>query len=470
MKRSLILSFLLSVIALSSCGEKTPPVDPVGPIDDGAVTGVTVSPTSATVLVGATQTPTYNIEPEDALNKEVTWETSAPTVATVTDGVVSALAKGSAVITVKTVDGNHTATCTVTVEEIPVSGLSIKEVMSMDVGDAVKIPFEVLPADAGNKSVSFESGNPSIVSVADGVMTAVATGSTTITATTLSGGKTATATVTVYPAADYTWARSNIVWIPDETKPDGGYLTFAITRGDNNLIPADAQGVFFQWGSLVAISPSGMQYSFRKILFSPTSTKSYSWEEIPSLNEVTTPPFGNPDDTEDDFATYAGGYGFDAADGTGDICRYITSKGWVEGNWRMPRANEFTPLFTANRGGGNVAWDGNTWTDITGSPDEGNNAYGFYRPESGYFLGTGVTADDNRENPVNGYSFAAVGKRDYTTSGTTKGAGYLGNVWAGTSYNSYGTTAYTLEVYFYTVRRFNYNVKDGMPVRCIRAN
>lgn len=58
------------------------------------------------------------------------------------------------------------------------------------------------------------------------------------------------------------WARSNIVWVSkpnDPNYPEGGYLTFAVTPADNATIPANSQGVFFQWGSLVAISPHRFQ-------------------------------------------------------------------------------------------------------------------------------------------------------------------------------------------------------------------
>jgi len=47
----------------------------------------------------------------------VTWTSSDETVATVADGVVTALAAGTATITVTTTDGAKTATCTVTVAE-----------------------------------------------------------------------------------------------------------------------------------------------------------------------------------------------------------------------------------------------------------------------------------------------------------------------------------------------------------------
>ncbi|MBQ2442824.1 MAG: Ig domain-containing protein, partial [Ruminococcus sp.] len=87
---------------------------PVGPV---AVTGVTLNQTSAEIEVGKTLTLVATVMPADADNKNVTWESSNATVATVANGVVTAVAVGAATITVKTVDGNYTATCVITVKD-----------------------------------------------------------------------------------------------------------------------------------------------------------------------------------------------------------------------------------------------------------------------------------------------------------------------------------------------------------------
>jgi uncharacterized protein YjdB len=80
------------------------------------VTGVTVSPTTLSLTVGQTSTLTATVSPANATNKNVTWSSSNTSVATVSStGVVTAVAAGSATITVTTVDGSKTATCAVTV-------------------------------------------------------------------------------------------------------------------------------------------------------------------------------------------------------------------------------------------------------------------------------------------------------------------------------------------------------------------
>ncbi|MEW6541137.1 MAG: S-layer homology domain-containing protein [Bacillota bacterium] len=82
---------------------------------------MTVAPAAATINVGATRQLTATVVPADATNKAVTWTSGNTTVATVVydgDGrlaTVTGVAAGNAVITATTVDGNHTATSTITV-------------------------------------------------------------------------------------------------------------------------------------------------------------------------------------------------------------------------------------------------------------------------------------------------------------------------------------------------------------------
>ena len=87
-----------------------------------AVTGVTVDAT-AEIAVGGSTTLTATVLPAGATNKNVTWTSDAPEIATVADGVVTGVGEGTANITVTTEDGGFTATCEVTV--IPVAGTDI---------------------------------------------------------------------------------------------------------------------------------------------------------------------------------------------------------------------------------------------------------------------------------------------------------------------------------------------------------
>ena len=81
-----------------------------------AVTGVSIQETLS-VNIGQSATPTYVVNPAEATNKAVTFSSNNTAVATVnaTTGEVTGVKKGTAEITVTTVDGNYTDTCTVTV-------------------------------------------------------------------------------------------------------------------------------------------------------------------------------------------------------------------------------------------------------------------------------------------------------------------------------------------------------------------
>lgn len=80
------------------------------------VTGVSLNASQGELTVGGKVTLTATVSPGDATNPAVMWSSSAPTVASVANGVVTALAAGNAVITVTTVDGGFTASYNLTVK------------------------------------------------------------------------------------------------------------------------------------------------------------------------------------------------------------------------------------------------------------------------------------------------------------------------------------------------------------------
>lgn len=161
-----------------------------------AANGVTLTPDKTTLNVGEKQTLTATVLPAYATNKNVTWVSSDTSVATVENGVVTAVGKGTATITVTTEDGGYTATCEVTVK-LPVSAVTLNETSTaLVVGNTKQLTATVAPANADDSTVTWKSGNTNVATVDQtGKVTAVGVGTTTITAT--AGGKSATCTVTV---------------------------------------------------------------------------------------------------------------------------------------------------------------------------------------------------------------------------------------------------------------------------------
>ena len=77
------------------------------------VSSITLDNSSASLKVGETVTLSATVNPSDATDKTVTWTTSDATVATVSNGVVTAKKLGTATITAKA--GDKSANCTVKV-------------------------------------------------------------------------------------------------------------------------------------------------------------------------------------------------------------------------------------------------------------------------------------------------------------------------------------------------------------------
>ena len=93
------------------------------------VTGVTLSSSALDLTVGDSRQLRATVAPRNAANQKVTWSSSNANVASVSSsGRVTAKAKGTAVITVKTEDGNKTASCTVTVKNPTLAAVAAAQV------------------------------------------------------------------------------------------------------------------------------------------------------------------------------------------------------------------------------------------------------------------------------------------------------------------------------------------------------
>ena len=162
------------------------------------VTSVTLDKSSSTIIVGGTDTLTATIAPYGATDSTVKWNSSNKNVATVDDnGNVNAVAAGTAKITVTTNDGRFIATCVVTVDTQPVTGIIINGNYAgggfeVKVGQTYDLTTTIIPFNATNQAVTWSSNDPTVGTVDDnGKVTAVGVGTAFITAKTVDGGFTA---------------------------------------------------------------------------------------------------------------------------------------------------------------------------------------------------------------------------------------------------------------------------------------
>ena len=147
---------------------------------------------------GISTSLTYSVIPADATDKSLVWTSSDESVAAVIDGRITGIGAGKATITA-TASNGVAGKCEVTVTS-PVLGVTLNYTeLTLNVGENQQLVATINPTDADVKDVYWSSGDPSIVSVdsVTGALTAISSGSTIITVTTLEGSFTADCSVKV---------------------------------------------------------------------------------------------------------------------------------------------------------------------------------------------------------------------------------------------------------------------------------
>ena len=156
------------------------------------VESVTVSGNKV-MYIDATQKLTARVLPDDADNKNVTWSSEDDKIATVdAEGNVTAVAEGNVKIYATATDGSgasdYIEITVVQVPAIPVESITVAGKDEMKVGESQKLTATVLPDNADNKGVMWETEDPVIALVdEDGTVTAVSEGTVKIYATAADG-------------------------------------------------------------------------------------------------------------------------------------------------------------------------------------------------------------------------------------------------------------------------------------------
>ncbi len=262
------------------------------------VASVTVAPSSVSLVVA--QTFPLAVTLKDAAGnvltgRTVTWSSNASTVATVSSaGVVTAVGVGSATITATS--GSASGTATVTVALAPVASVTLAP-SSASIAIGATTPLTATLKDAaGNiltgRSITWSSSATTVATVSTaGVVTAVALGPATITATSGTASGTATITVTLPPVATITLAPPSasvvqgqtVTLVPTLKDASGKVLTgrtVTWTTGDPTIATVDTMGVVTGVGAgtatITATSGAASGTASVTVTLAPVSTVSIS--------------------------------------------------------------------------------------------------------------------------------------------------------------------------------------------------
>ena len=227
-------------------------------VEQTFASSISLDKTSISLKATESETLKATILPATTTNQAVTWKSDNEAIATVdANGVVTAHEVGVATITATTTDGtNLSASCTVNVIHTQASSITLNMTeVSLKALETAELSVEILPATTTNKVVTWKSDNEAIAKVdANGIVTAIAVGETTITATTTDGSNlSAYCKVTVIPtlANSITLDKTEVSFKANETVtltptilPATTTNTVVVwTTTDEKVAIVDAEGV-----------------------------------------------------------------------------------------------------------------------------------------------------------------------------------------------------------------------------------
>lgn len=197
MKKTKVLLLLSIVSILGSCAQKNtsntgkPTYTPSSITDNSTkepevvnVESVSITNKIKKLNLGDEYEIAYEVLPANATNKKVSFSSSKPDVVSVdrSTGKLTANASGTAIITVKTEDGDKTDSFDVLVP-VAVTGINIAlNASSVYVGDEVDFTVSVLPEDATDKSYELTTSTVDLLSIEGKKVTAIKEGHASLTA------------------------------------------------------------------------------------------------------------------------------------------------------------------------------------------------------------------------------------------------------------------------------------------------
>ena len=335
---------LLSVFAvlglLFACTEETNS----GRTNEVFATAIALNKAEVTIEKGSTVDLTVSTTPVNVADLKIEWSSSNPSVASVDNGKVTAVAAGTAEILAKS--GDLTAKCAITVVVSTTSIKLNKTSIELEQGQSDTLTATLEPADATDE-IAWKSSDKSIAVVESGVVAAVSPGTATITAS--AGTLSATCEVVVKGP------------VPEGSVDLGLSVYWATCNlSENGFVSSPEEyGDYFAWGE---VEPK-TSYNWA----------SYKWANGDS-NKLTKYCPANKTDYWDGEGEPDGKTVLDPED---DAAHVI-----LGGKWRMPTKSEQDDLRTK------CTW---TWDDAKkGYTVTGTNGNSIFLPAAGYRYDAGL--------------------------------------------------------------------------------
>lgn len=217
------------------------------------------------IAIGETVFPKYGFMPPSAVNKNIRWSSSDPSIASVdaSTGEITGIAFGTVTITAVSLENEEiTGSCTVDVLAISVTGVTLTpKTVNLLIGQTATLQYTTTPANAGNQDVTWSTGNADVATVDEvtGLITAIAVGEATITVKTDDGEYTDNCLVTVNEVVQGTefvrvdanlvdWSGDYLVVYEGKTNTTSGpnRATLMAFNGGTSGPPMDGAGNFIE--------------------------------------------------------------------------------------------------------------------------------------------------------------------------------------------------------------------------------
>ncbi len=215
-----------------------------------AATALEISAATLTLAQDETVTLTATPTPADAVGLVYTWISDKPEVATVENGVVTAIAPGEATITVSATNGAMeapiTAECKVTVTETPATSVTFaQKAATLYATDQIRLAYTIAPANAAKPEIIWTSSAEAVATVANGIVTAIAPGEAKIAISVKNGAMAEAVTDTcVITVPEYIAATGVTLSITDTLVAKDATFTLVET-----IAPVGAMEVLKLWSS-----------------------------------------------------------------------------------------------------------------------------------------------------------------------------------------------------------------------------